>query len=179
MYFVTVLQYYSVIESSKIHLYYRDLFLRLFLFFYFLICLSIWVYSLVRIKPVLNTFQLFFIAKPRKFRSRLFVYPSYQSSLIRQIYKSLLNKILKPLAFVLGKIVTFSASKTGLQALSLHTLLTLYVPLRLSKGSRILRTLRALRILKIVRILKVLRSKGSSGAILPVFISQCQAVSLC
>jgi len=55
-YFVTVLQYYSVMESSKIRLYHRDLFLRLSLSFYFLIYLSIWVYSLVRTKPVLNTF---------------------------------------------------------------------------------------------------------------------------
>ena len=40
-YFVTVLQYYSIIESSKIHLYHRDLFLHLSLSFYFLMCLSI------------------------------------------------------------------------------------------------------------------------------------------
>jgi hypothetical protein len=37
--------------------------------------------------------------------------------------------------------VTSSASRTGPLALSSRTLLTLYVPLRLSKGSRILRIL--------------------------------------
>jgi hypothetical protein len=78
---------------------------------------------------------------------------------------------------MLSKMVTSFASKIGLPALSLRALLILYVPLRLSKGSRILRILRTLqilrtlRILKIVGILKVLRSKGSLGAILPVFIS--------
>ena len=160
MYFVTILQHYSIVESSKISLYYRGSpLLRLFFL------RPIQVYSLVHIEPVLNTLQLSFIAKPRQFRSGSFARPSYQSSSIRQIHKSLLNKILKPLAFILGKMVTSFASKTGLQVLSLRTLLTLYVLLRPSKGSRIL------------RILKVLRSKGSLGTVLLVFISQSQALS--
>jgi len=52
------------------------------------------------------------------------------------MYKSLLNKILKPLAFILSKTVTSSVSRTGLPALSLRVLLTPRVPLRPSKSSR-------------------------------------------
>ena len=170
MHFITILQYYSIVESWLLRLFFPQ---------------SIQVSSLVRTEPVLNTLQLSFIAKLWKYQSRLIAYPSYQSSLIKQIYKSLLDKVLQPLVFVLSKIVTFSASKIGLLALFLRTLLTLYVPLRSSKGSRILQILRVLwrstvlQILKIVRILKVLQSKGSLSAVLPVFISQCQAIFLC